>query len=232
MDLRLRLMAALALVACLSQLRQLEVALAGLALCVGLAWGRIDRHRLRHVEGFVLVLLLLLPLTVPGRALLTLGPVEISQEGILRALLLASKIFASALVLMALLGAVETARLGAALHALRLPEPLVRVFVLAPRYLEVIRGESTRLRMAMRARGFRPGTNRHTLRSYGNLTGMLLVRGLDRARRVDEAMRMRGFSGRFAHAAFPPPRALDWAWFAGCVAVGGGILAVDRLCFP
>ncbi|MFT3689415.1 energy-coupling factor transporter transmembrane component T family protein [Paenirhodobacter sp.] len=220
-DLRLRLVAALVLVACLSQLHHPGVALLAVVLVLPLA-----QRRLRHVEGFVLLLFVTLPLTVPGEPLF--GPV--SREGTALAALLACKVAAAALVLRALLGDVEIARLGAALRALRLPEPLVRIFVLAPRYLSVIGDESRRLRLAMRARGFHPGTNRHTLRSYGNLTGMLLLRGLDRAGRVEEAMRMRGFSGQFLHAPFARPGAADWARGAALCAAGLLLLGVDRLC--
>lgn len=230
-DLRLRLVAALVLLSCLSQLHRPEAALFAVACGLLLGWRSFDLHRLMHVEGFVLLLVMLLPLTVPGSPLLTAGPLTVSREGARLAALLACKVTAAALVLMALLGGVQISRLGAALGALRLPEPLVRVFVLAPRYLDVIRAEARRLRVAMRARGFRPGTNRHTLRSYGNLTGMLLVRGLDRARRVEEAMRMRGFSGRFPHAPFARPGAADWAGLAALCGGGVLLLGVDRLCF-
>lgn len=49
----------------------------------------------------------------------------------------------------------------------------------------------------MRARGFQPGFDRHTLRTFGYLVGMLLVRASERAERVLKAMRCRGFTGEF-----------------------------------
>jgi cobalt/nickel transport system permease protein len=49
----------------------------------------------------------------------------------------------------------------------------------------------------MRARAFVAGSNRHTWRSLGWLLGMLLVRSLERSRRILAAMKCRGFSGRF-----------------------------------
>jgi cobalt/nickel transport system permease protein len=58
-------------------------------------------------------------------------------------------------------------------------------------------------------RGFRPGVNRHTYRSFGYLAGMLLVRSLDRSERIVAAMKCRGFRGRFYlldHFAFSPAR--------------------------
>lgn len=232
-DLRLRLVAAVLLVLAASQLAHFGPALAALALALILALAaRPDRalwRRLRHVEGFVVLLLLTLPFAVPGAPLLTLGPLSASLEGLSRAALLAAKVTTAALVLLALLGTVEPIRLGAALHALRLPEPLVRLFVLTLRYLGLIGDEARRLREAMRARAFRARTDRHTWRSFGNLIGMLLVRALDRARRVEEAMRLRGFSGRFPHAALAAPTARDWTGFALLTGLAAAALLLDRL---
>lgn len=232
-DLRLRLVTAFALALAISALGHLRGALTALALAALLAAlarpGRAMLRRLAHVEGLVALLLLTLPFTTPGAALFALGPLAASAEGLTRAALLAAKITAVALALMALLGAAEPARIGAALAALRLPEPLVRALTLTLRYLAVMRGEAHRLGEAMRARGFAPGTNRHTWRSYGNLIGMLLLRALDRARRIDEAMRARGFSGRFPHAVPARIAPRDWAG-AALIAAGAVVaLGVDRL---
>ena len=226
-DLRLRLVAAVLLVLAASQLAHLGPALAALALALLLALAaRPDRalwRRLRHVEGFVALLLLTLPFAVPGAPLLTLGPLSASLEGLSRAALLAAKVTTAALVLLALLGTVEPIRLGAALHALRLPEPLVRLFVLTLRYLGLIGDEARRLREAMRARAFRARTDRHTWRSFGNLIGMLLVRALDRAERVTEAMRCRGWAGRMPVSDHPP---FTWADGVFAVLLAAALLAL------
>jgi cobalt/nickel transport system permease protein len=60
----------------------------------------------------------------------------------------------------------------------------------------VLREEYLRLRGAMKVRGFRPGTNWHTYRSFGYLVGMMLVRAIERSERILGAMKCRGFSGR------------------------------------
>ncbi|GAK59882.1 cobalt transport protein [Candidatus Vecturithrix granuli] len=49
----------------------------------------------------------------------------------------------------------------------------------------------------MKLRGFHPGYNRHTFTMYGYLVGMLLVKTLDRAERIVQAMKCRGFRNRF-----------------------------------
>ncbi|PTW62808.1 cobalt/nickel transport system permease protein [Breoghania corrubedonensis] len=232
-DLRLRLVAAFLGVAALSQLHDLHVAAIALAAVVlmTLAAG-IERRLLRrliHVEGFVLLLLATLPFAVEGHTLFTLGPLAASAEGFARAGLVACKVSAAAFILMLFLGAVEASRLGAALQSLRVPETIVRLLVMTVRYLTLIRAEAHRLRESMRARAFHPRSNRHTWRSYGYLIGMLLVRALERAQRVEEAMRCRGYSGRFPYAAIPAPAVRDWLSFAVLTGLFAAALLWDRL---
>ncbi len=233
-DLRLRLVAAFLLVAAISQLRGLATAAAALAviLLATLVLFRPERRlwrRLVHVEGFVLLLFVMLPFTMPGAPLFTIGPLSASWEGLARAALIACKISASVLILLTFLGAVDPQRMGGALRGLRVPEPLVRLFVLTVRYVGVVREELQRLAEAMRARGFRARSNRHTWRSYGNLIGMVLVRALERAQRVEEAMLCRGYDGRFPYRALPAPAARDWAGFTLLAVLAVTVFGIDRL---
>lgn len=232
-DPRLRLLAAVAAIACVAQLRSLAVS-AGVFLIALLAAWRIPSgtrlsRRLLHVEGFVLLLFVTLPFTVAGEALFTLGPLTASREGFWRAALLAAKVSSSVLILTVLVGNLEPARLGGALRGLGVPESIARLFVTTFRYTSLIRDEVQRLLDAMRARGFRPGSNRHTWRSYGYLIGMLLVRALDRARRIEEAMLCRGYAGHYPYRAQPAPPWRDWAGFGLISCLGVVALALDRL---
>lgn len=231
-DLRLRIVAAFAAIACVSQLQAMPIAATAFAaMLLGAALSRapLPWRRLLHVEGFLLLLFATLPFTVAGQPIFSLGPLTVSQEGVRRATLIACKVSASVLIMMALLRAVEPAQLGQALRSLHLPEAMVRLFVLTARYLPLIREEALRLHDAMRMRGFRPRANGHTWRSYGNLVGMLLVRALDRARRIEEAMLCRGYRGRLPRLAQPAPDRRDWASFTAIVGFAVAILLVDRL---
>jgi cobalt/nickel transport system permease protein len=174
--------------------------------------------RLLHVEGFLLVLLLLLPFTVQGEPVLALGPLSASREGLLRAVVLVLKINACLIAVTALVGTLEPVRLGRALAGLGAPLRLVHLFLFAVRYVALLDAELRRLREAMRARGFVARSNRHGWRSLGNLAGMLLIRALDRAEQIDEAMRCRGFSGRLPLRAGEPLAGRDFL-FAGSAGV-------------
>lgn len=198
------------------------VALSGLPL-------RALLHRLVHVEGFMLVLLVLLPFTVDGTALVHIGPLSISEEGLRRAGGIILKVNAIAVATYALLGSIEPMRVGWAASCLGVPQKLVQLFLFFVRYVGVFRGETRRLLEAMRARAFRPGLNAHTFRTFGNIVGLMLVRSLDRGERVEEAMRCRGFSGRFPMARSETLRPADAIFAVIAVLVLGGLIAADRL---
>ncbi len=84
-----------------------------------------------------------------------------------------------------------------AAHSLRVPGLLIQLSLLTLRYVSLLATEFRRLRRAALVRGFRMGANWHTYRTLGNLAGTLLVRGQERAQRVHQAMRARGFDGTF-----------------------------------
>jgi cobalt/nickel transport system permease protein len=144
----------------------------------------------------MVVLLIMLPFSVPGDSLFTLGPLSASAEGFERALQIVLKANAIVIMLMTLIGTLEPVVLGHALGQLRLPEKLIHLFLFTVRYIGVLFDEYQRLRMAMRARAFVAGSNRHTWRSLGWLIGMLLVRSLERSQRILAAMKCRGFNGK------------------------------------
>lgn len=161
----------------------------------GLA-GSLLIKRLLAMEGFMVVLLIMLPFSVPGDSLFTLGPFSASEQGFVRALQIVLKANAIVIMLMTLIGTLEPVVLGHALGQLRLPEKLIHLFLFTVRYIGVLFDEYQRLRMAMRARAFVAGSNRHTWRSFGWLIGMLLVRSLERSQRILAAMKCRGFNGK------------------------------------
>lgn len=229
-ELRLRLVATLWAVAVISQLTGLAPAAVALAGALGLAaaQGGVDARRLLHLEAFLILLFLTLPFTTPGRALAQIGPLTATAEGLTRAASLGARTGAAVLLIATALAGESPARLGAALRGLRLPEALVRLFLATAHYLELTRAEALRLREAMRARAFRAGSNRHTWRSLGNLIGMLFLRALARAARVEEAMRARGYAGQMPARALPRPGARDWAAALTLAALTTALLIWDR----
>ncbi|MGD9298980.1 MAG: energy-coupling factor transporter transmembrane component T, partial [Thiohalocapsa sp.] len=109
------------------------------------------------------------------------------------------------------------------------PHKLVHLLLLTIGQIKHLDDERWRLRRAMRARAFVPRSNRHTWVSYGNLIGMLLVRSLERARRIEAAMRARGFQGRLYLLDDRHWRLVDTVSLVVLVPFLAGLLALDRL---
>lgn len=230
-EVRLRLGTLFWAVAALSQIRGPGAAAVAFGAALGLALlarAALPWRRLLHLEVFLILLFVTLPFTVPGRPLADFGPLTLSAEGLIRAATLGAKTGSAVLLIALALQGLAPAQIGAALRGLRLPEVLVRLFLATAHYLDLTRAEALRLREAMRARAFRAGSNRHTWRSLGHLIGMLILRALARATRVEEAMRARGYAGRMPVRALAPPVARDWA---AALAIGLGatlLLLWDR----
>lgn len=187
------------------------------------AWRRLGR-----LEALVVVLLVVVPLSVPGPPLVTLGPLAISAEGLERAASLALRINTAAVLAVALVAVVDPVRLAQALAWARLPARLVHLLVMVIRLMPLLEAEILRLRQAMRARGFVARGDRHSLAVAGTLVAMVLVRTLDRAERVSEAMRARGFAGRLPVDRDAHFGAAD-AWLGVAVALAAAALtALDR----
>jgi cobalt/nickel transport system permease protein len=202
LDPRLRVVAATLFALVVVSLSGITTLLVGLGLAIllmlsaRLPAGQTLR-RVASMDGFMLVILLLLPFTVPGTSIFEWGTFSASAEGLHTAVVIVLKANAIVLALLALVGSLDAVTLGHALARLRMPAALVQLLFFTVRYIAVIGDEYARLRIAMRARGFRPGNNRHTYRSIGYLVGMLLIRSLDRSERILAAMRCRGFQGHF-----------------------------------
>lgn len=215
----------------LSDLLVLTLAIAtsiGFALALGLPW-RLLVRRVLALEGFMLVLVAFLPFSVPGEPLARLGALSLTAEGLHRAgeiLLTANAVMLTAL---SLLGTMDPARLGYGLAWLRVPEALVHLFLFTVRYVGILQDEYARLRRAMRARAFQPGVNRHSWRAFGFLVGMLLVRALERSRRVHDAMKCRGFQGRLHLVQSARWSRADSLTALGTTAFLAGLLLLEHL---
>ncbi len=233
-DPRLRIVVVLLFALITVSLEHPLAALGALLLAAAMALGTGVRvrdlvRRLLVLEGFMLVLLLTLPFTVAGEALLDIGPLTASREGLLTALSILFKGNAVVLALFALVGTLEPVVFGHALGRLGVHEKLVHLLLLTVRQIGLLHQEFIRLRQSMRAHAFVPRSNRHTWNSYGYLVGMLLVRSLARARRILAAMRCRGFQGRLYLLDAPTWTATDTRSAAGFAMLFAALPALDHL---
>ncbi|MFV0358778.1 cobalt ECF transporter T component CbiQ [Tropicimonas sp.] len=233
-DPRLRIVAATVFAVTVVACRSLPVLLAALAVAMGLLLVsrlpvRQTLRRMAAMDGFIVFMLLILPFSVPGDPLFTLWGFTASRQGLDQAIRIALTANAVILALMALVGTMEPVTLGHALFRLRVPEALVHLMMFTIRYIDVLRGEYLRLRQAMKARAFRPRTDRHSYRSFGYLLGMMLVRSMERSERILAAMKCRGFTGRLPLIDDLRLTGADAAFAAGFTLLLAGLLTAEVL---
>ncbi len=153
--------------------------------------------RLKPLFIFLVMIWVVLPVTFEGDAVFSFSGLDVTRQGIHYCLLITVKSTAIVLFFIAFVVTMTVPAMGHALQKLRLSDKLVFLILMTYRYISVIQEEYRRLFRAARVRGFVPGTNIHSYRTYAFFTGMLFVRASMRARRVHQAMICRGFSGKF-----------------------------------
>ncbi len=137
------------------------------------------------------------PFPTTAGPFLKVGPFTATVPGVVITAQITLKSNAILLILIALVATMTTATLGHVLNALRLPDKFVHLLLMTYRYIFVLEQESQRLIRAAKIRGFKPGTSIHAYKTYAYLVGMLFVKASERATRVYQAMKCRGFNGRF-----------------------------------
>lgn len=207
------------------------------ALAVGLGLVVLARLPRRWVYGRLglfalaaLPFLLVLPFTLEtAGAGWSIGPVRVSERGLAVGLAVFARCLAVGCLSLVLVGTAPLHHSLAAAHRLRVPGLLVLITGLAYRYIFLLAEEYKRVRVALRTRGFRMTATRHGYRTLGHVTGAVLVRGADRAERVADAMRCRGFDGTFHSTAAFRTTAADIIAFVALVAVTIALILWDRL---
>ncbi|AER67365.1 cobalt ABC transporter, inner membrane subunit CbiQ [Thermovirga lienii DSM 17291] len=182
-----------------------------LVLLLGLStllvfWSRIPLtkviRRLAAFDSVLIILWLTLPFSAGGEKVY-LGGVSIYAEGIKLALAITLRSNAAFLGFLALLGTTPIHENLKALRALGIPHKLVLLLHFTYRYGHVLMQEAIKVQQAMALRGFQPGFNLFTMKTYGNFVGVIFLKAFKRAERVTQAMVLRGFEGTFPELAAP-----------------------------
>jgi len=103
---------------------------------------------------------------------------------------------ACVLALIVLASSTQTFELFSGLRRLRVPAMLTTLLMLSHKYIVVLSDELSRMTLARRARAFSGGRNlldRYALKVISFTAGMVLVRSSERADRVYEGLKAKGF---------------------------------------
>ncbi len=173
------------------------------------------------VEVPFLVFALLLPFIATGERV-EVGPLSLSEPGLLAAWTLVAKGTLGVLAALVLATTTEARDLVAGLQRLRMPALMVQILSFMLRYLEVVAGEMHRMRVARESRGF-TGRSVRAWPVLARSAGALFIRSYERGERVHLAMLSRGYAGQLP---LTEQVAVDGAQVRRAAALPGAALAV------
>jgi cobalt/nickel transport system permease protein len=124
----------------------------------------------------------------------TLGGIDISA-GLLSFASLLIKCCLTVFAALLLLSTTGMNKIAAALHRLHIPQIFIIQLLLTYRYISVLMGETSRVYNAYTLRA--PNQRGVSSKVWGSLIGLLLLRTYDRASRLYQAMKLRGFENQY-----------------------------------
>ena len=233
MDPRWKLAALVPAAVLVALVRTVWPAAVALSLALSLAWvaGLPAAWLTRRLAWTALLLALLLVwvlfLPDPDAPGLELGWLTISTTGAYRFAVVLLKTLAVVTLVLTVLATAPLDVTFKAAQRLRVPGVLIHILLLTVRYVFLLADEFMRLRTALRVRGFRNRADLHSWRTIGQVGGTLLVRGSERAERVGQAMRCRGFDGVFRSLYDFHTRWTDVAAWATLLLLAAGLVGWD-----
>jgi cobalt/nickel transport system permease protein len=239
-DVRCKIVTILVYSFMITALRQIIPALIAIGIsCIILAVARVSFFkvllRLLAIVGFVTMFLVVMPFTVPvhsGDTVLVFGGLQwinFSLRGLYLATTIAAKAVAITLLMEPLLSTAPLPVTLQGLSRLGVPEMAGQMVLLSYRYLNVFRHEAGRMASGMQVRGFRKRTDLETLRAVANFLGMLFVRSFERTERVFDAMRARGYTGRFPDPVELELQTKDLVLAVVWLVMGAALIFYDRI---
>ena len=175
--------------------------------------------RLRYPGLFILMIVLILPLTSGDTVLWQWGALSIRQEGLMSMSLVVSRFVCILTLGFVLLGTTPFVTLLRSLRALGLPALLTDMTLLTYRYLFETADMLSTMQRSMRLRGFGHSYGHNKRRWFQlhkkdltrtvGLLGTLLIRSYERAEKIYTAMRLRGYGRLQRPPAQPKPTAIS-----------------------
>ncbi|TLP37058.1 energy-coupling factor transporter transmembrane component T family protein [Arcobacter arenosus] len=83
-----------------------------------------------------------------------------------------------------------------ALNELRFPKKVVSSVYFTLKMIQTLNDELKKIKMTLRARGFRANSSMFTYETYGNLFGHIFVKSIIKANALQDSFELRGFGGR------------------------------------
>jgi cobalt/nickel transport system permease protein len=113
-----------------------------------------------------------------------------------------------------------------------MPDALTSTLFLTQRYVHLIRKEMKNMQNALASRLFKAKFRVQSLKIYGQTTGGMMVKAIDRSKHIQQAMMSRGFNGNIRTGKAPRITILDCVKSVAAILVIAAMTVADRRCLP
>ncbi|WP_096201845.1 cobalt ECF transporter T component CbiQ [Bacillus sp. FJAT-45350] len=170
------------------------------------------------------VLLMTIPLVFGGG--FPLDPDRVSF-----ALLIILKAVTSMTIITMILETQSVDQFMKSLADLKVPPIMITVLLLSYRYVYLFLDDIQKMQLALKTRFFKGGVSIKNLKVYGQLTGCLLIKSLDRSEKIYNAMASRGFNGTLRFKESSSISSVDiWKTTISILFIGA-LIVTERLYF-
>jgi cobalt/nickel transport system permease protein len=181
-------------------------------------------------------LLIALPSTTafitPGAVVVSLGPVSLTQPGLMGAATLVTRVVAAAGFSLLIVWTMRWTDLLHALTALRLPGVIVATLAMTHKQILTLLRTVEQIHLARESRTVSRGTTAENRSWVTERMAFVVRKSLKTADDVYDAMLSRGFSGPVRSLVRLRMGLRDWVWVTACVAGCTAVVLVDRVLMP
>jgi cobalt/nickel transport system permease protein len=180
----------------------------------------------------LLALLIALPSALsvftPGTVVISLGPLALTEPGLMGVATLVTRVAAAAGFALLIIWTMRWPDLLRALSALRMPDVVVATLAMTQKQILTLLRTVEQIHLARESRTLTLGTTRANRDWVTERMAFVVRKSMKTADDVYDAMLSRGFTGAMPSRARLRLRARDWMWTAASVALCAAVLYADR----
>jgi energy-coupling factor transporter transmembrane protein EcfT len=184
----------------------------------------------------LLALLIALPSALdvftPGPALVTLGPLSLTEPGLMGVATLVTRVVASAGFALLVIWTMRWSDLLRALSAMRMPDVVVATLAMTQKQILTLLRTVEQIHLARESRTLTRGTTRENRAWVTERMAFVVRKSMKTADDVYDAMLSRGFTGAMPSLVRLRMGSGDWLWALASVTLCVAIVAVDRVVGP
>jgi len=182
--------------------------------------------------AFLVALPSALDVFTPGPAAVALGPVSLTEPGLMGVATLVTRVVAAAGFALLVIWTMRWTDLLRALSAMRLPDIVVATLAMTQKQILTLLRTVEQIHLARESRTLTRGTTRENRAWVTERMAFVMRKSMKTADDVYDAMLARGFTGVMPSLVTLRMRPLDWTWAAASVALCAAIVAADRMVGP